>query len=290
MKLRNFLKMLGLLGVQFGIDGNEGGGAGSTGGADDAARKAAEEAAAAEAARKAAEEAAKKNAGNQTTDKEAELLKEVMSKKAALKEAADREKQLKEQLAKFDGIDLDKVKALLQEKADAETKQLEAKGEWDRLKASLVEQHAAEKTKLEERIAELANTTSGKDQLINKLTIGNAFGNSKFIGDELQLTPAKAQILYGDHFEFDGEKIIAYDKPRSASGRTPLINAAGDTLSFEEAIKKIIDADPDKDTLIKAKQKSGAGSSTIPGKTSERQPELTGKSKIQAALQAKISK
>src|SRR5690606_39501712 len=74
------------------------------------------------------------------SDAEAQLLKEVMEKKEALKKAKDaakaledQKKELESKLARFDGIDLDEVQTLIKEKKERELAKLEEKGEWDRL-------------------------------------------------------------------------------------------------------------------------------------------------------------
>ena len=107
------------------------GGTGGAGGSDDAGANAAAAAAAeaaraaaaeieakakatlaeAEAARKA--EAEKSGDGSARSEKEVELLREVMEKKAKLKEAEMALAQREAELQKFNGINLDEVKALL---------------------------------------------------------------------------------------------------------------------------------------------------------------------------------
>jgi hypothetical protein len=68
------------------------------------------------------------------------------------------------------------------------------------------------------------------------------------------------------------------------------VDASGTPLSFDEAFKKIIEADPEKDFLLKSKVKVGAGSaSPIPaGKTahvaSAQPQEKSGVSRIASGL------
>jgi hypothetical protein len=228
--------------------------------AAEAETKKAEEAAAAEAAKKGEPSGEKK-----PTDEEAKLLKDVMQKKAKLQESETALAEAREQLKRFEGIDPEAVRALLKEKSDAETAALEAKGEWSRLKERMAAEHSTEKQSLESRIAELQSALSARDGQINELTIGTQFSASQFINNELALTPAKARVIYGEHFELVDGKVVGYDKPKSAASRTPIVDASGNTLSFDEALKKIIDADPEKDFLLKSKVKAGAGSaSTVP--------------------------
>lgn len=253
MKNSFFLKMLMfMLGIaMFGVDGGEGGGAG---GSDDPGEG--------NPGDKKPDVIDPPNPADKDkpSDKEAALLKELMEKKTSLKDAKSQLEQLKEKLNQFDGINVDEVKTLLKERQEAETKELEKKGEWDRLKANLVEQYEAAKAALEGRINELQAELANKDSSINGLTVGSAFSASKFIAEEMTLTPAKAQIIYGPHFEFVDGKMVGYDKPKGSASRTQLIDAQGEPLSFEAALMKLVDLDVDKDHLIRSKAKPGANS------------------------------
>ncbi|WLR90993.1 DUF6651 domain-containing protein [Shinella zoogloeoides] len=260
--------------------------------ADAAAAKAAEEKAAAdktEAERKAAEEA-EKNMSEADREKQ-KLLREVMEKKGKLKETEEALAAARAEADKFKGIDLDKVKSLVEAEKLREEKELEAKGEFDRLKARIAEEREAErKAWLEEKKA-LENQVKTLAGSVDNLTIGNDFATSTFIKDDLVLTPTKARALYGSYFEVKDGKRIPYDKPAGAAGRTPLIDAAGEPLAFDAAMRKIIDADPDKDTLLKAKVTPGAASKNVPGtksqqETNQSKGSLYGASRILAGLNA----
>lgn len=224
------------------------------------------------------------------SDEEARLLKEVMKRKDQVKSLQSELDKVNQQLKKFEGVDLDKIKALMEEAENAENAKLEAKGEWDRLKAKMAEQHQNEVKSLKDQLTEFQTKLSDKDSVINKLTIGHAFDSSKFIADELTLTPAKARVIYGEYFDVVDGKVMAYDKPRGANGRTPLVDANGDAIAFNEAIKKIVDSDPDRDHLIKSKMKPGAGSDNQPVKKPENKPVLKGASRIAAGLSEQAQK
>ena len=278
MKLSKLIQMMflgmGLLGM--GVVEDTGGGAtgDETGEADAAAAEAAAVAAA-------------KTGGSGISDSEAKLLKEVMDKKKALQKSHDEATALKAKLAQFDGIDPDAVKALLKKEKDAETASLEAKGEWDRLKAQMNEEHGKDKNAIAAQLTASQAESAILRSTIAELTVGNAFAQSTFIRDELALTPSKSRVIYGGHFEFKDGAVIAYDKPTGASERTPLVDAKGDPLSFELALKKIVDADPDKEQLLKSKMKQGAGSKTAPNTKTPSQQEtsqIKGANRIAAAL------
>lgn len=224
------------------------------------------------------------------SDEEARLLKEVMKRKDQIKNLQSELDKVNQQLKKFEGVDLDKIKALMDEAENAENAKLEARGEWERLKAKMAEQHQSEVKSLKDQLTEFQNKLGDKDSVINKLTIGHAFDSSRFIADELTLTPAKARVIYGEYFDVVDGKIVAYDKPRGANGRTPLVDANGDSIAFNEAIKKIVDGDPDRDHLIKSKMKPGASSDNQPVKKPENKPALKGSAKIAAGLSEQAQK
>ena len=272
----------------FGIVGDEGGGGtgdDSTGTGDD---KGGDDGKSSDGGKGAGDDG--KGAGDdgkgKPSDAEAALLKEVMTRKKAQKEAQDKLNELSEKLKQYEGLDVDKVRALLKEKEDAETDQLAKQGEWERLKARMAEEHTKSLTKVTEDLNALQGQLAAREQLVFELTIGNDFATSKFVSEELTLTPSKARIVYGEHFQVEDGKTVGYDKPKSASNRTPLVDASGEPLSFELALKKIIDADPDKDSLIRSKIKPGSDSSTQ-GKAKPidlAKAELTGVSRISAGL------
>lgn len=220
------------------------------------------------------------------SESEAKLLKEVMQRKTKNKELEDELKAVKSKLSSFDGIDLEEVKTLLNDKQNAEIKKLEEKGQWDTLKEQMKQENAKLLAEQATKAAELKAIIEKQQEAIDRLTLGNSFNTSNFILNELNLSPEKAKIIYGQNFELDGDKVVAYDKPKSDSTRVPLVNADGDFLNFEDAIKKIIDADPDKNILMRNKTKQGAGSSTLPAsaKIEQQKVKLTGIAKIQSAL------
>jgi len=288
--MNKFLKKLMVHGGYMSPEGdvpNGGGGGGAPNGdGDDAAKRAAaaKEAERADAERREAE----RTRGKKPTDEEAALLREVMDKKAKLQATNDELAQAKARLAEFDGLDAAELRKLLQEKKDAETAQLEAKGQWDALKGQMVEQHTAALKERDEKLSAADQRALDLQNQIAELTVGNAFGTSKFIADEMTLSVAKARRVYGGHFEFKDGAVVAFDKPAGSKDRSVLVDAKGEPLGFDAALAKLVDADPDKDTLIKSKLKIGAGSSTNPASTPNAKPNAntvgTGRSKIAAGL------
>lgn len=194
------------------------------------------------------------------SDKEAELLKDLMKQKQKNKDSEAALLGLKGELAKFEGINLDEIKELLAQKKDSETKKLEDQGQWDLLKRQMAEENGKIVKVHADKSAGLQALVDSQQSLINKLTLGHSFNTSPFILNELNLSSDKTRIIYGAHFELDGDKVVAYDKPKGAADRVQLVDASGEPLGFEDSIRKLIEADPDKDRLIKSKAKPGSGS------------------------------
>ena len=229
----------------------------------------------------------KKSDDNKPTDREAELLKEVMKRKESLKTLKSQLEEAQSNLQRFEGIDPDEVRQMMQERKEAENRKLEEKGEWDRLKERMAEEHQAEKQSLAEQLEQMKSQLSEREKLIEELTIGHSFDSSGFIGEEMTLTPRKARIVYGSHFDVVDGQVVGYDKPRGEKDRTPLVDGKGDPLGFEDAIKRIVDADPDRDNLIRSKMKAGAGSKSKPDAEAPKDTqELRGLDRIAAGLKA----
>lgn len=266
---------------------------------DAAAEKAAADAAAAEkaesdrrAAEEAAAEAARQEAEKNMSVKERALLHEVMEKKNKIKSAEGRIAELEAMVKRFEGVDLDRVQDLLKAEKEREERELEARGEYDRLKERIAQERAAERKAFEERIQALEVDLASRNSTIDDLTIGQTFSASTFINEDLVLTPTKARILYGAYFDKVDGKIVGFDKPRGAKDRTMHVDASGEPMSFDAAMKKIIEADPERDSIVKAKMKPGAASrsqETTPGSKSQQENEsrkgqLFGASRIAAGL------
>jgi hypothetical protein len=226
------------------------------------------------------------------SDDAATLLKENLRRKEKIKELEATVSQANEKLKQFEGIDPVAVKELLAKREEEENKALEAKGDFDRLKQKMAEQHAAEKATLQQQLSDLQGKFDGALGNINELTIGAQFSNSNYIKENLLMTPNKAKVVYAPHFDFENGSIVGYDKPKGSANRTPLVDASGNALSFDLAMQKLIEADPEKDSLLRSTIKPGAGSSTEQTNkfdTGDKKA-LTGVDKINAGLKALVTK
>lgn len=237
------------------------------------------------------------------TDSEAKLLREVMEKKQKIDELQGSIETLSGRLKEFEGIDPKEVRELLKARADSEKSEAEKRGEFDRVKKMMADEHANEiatykaqidalKSDYEIRVKALEEKLVTAETVINDLTIGTAFDNSAFISEELVLTPSKARVIYGSHFDIKDGKVVSFDKPRGAENRTMLVDGSGSPLNFEEALKRFVQSDPERDKLLKSAMKTGAGSITDAhaGGKATSEEKITGIGRIQAALNAKVGK
>lgn len=200
----------------------------------------------------------------------ADLLKEAMKKKGKVKDLTDA-------LSKFGDVTPERLAELLSaekqrtdDAAKAEQDRLAAEGNWDALKAQMVEQHQTELGSKDTALTTAQEQLTALQSQILELTVGQSFSGSKYLSEETVLPAAKARTLYGSHFDVQDGNVIGFDKPKGAENRTMLVDASGNAVGFETAITRIIDADADRDYIIRSKQKSGAKSaSDLGGKASD---------------------
>lgn len=254
------------------------------------AKQEAEEAAAAEA--KKAEEADKSgesgNGDKKPSDNEAALLKDVMKHKEGRKAA---EKELAEIKAKYSDIDVEAYKQMIADKKaasdaaeKAEQEKLLAAGEFEKVKEQIIAAHNESLASKDKEIEDLKAELSAAKGTVNELTVGAGFSSSSFIAEETIFTAAKARILYGDHFDVENGKVVGYDKPRGSEGRAPLVGADGEPVNFDAAMKRIIESDPEKDALLRAKMAPGAQSQPGDGKGVKEQKPQTTRDKLKSGV------
>jgi len=151
----------------------------------------------------------------------------------------------------------------------------------------MAEEHGKEVNSLKSQIDALANELKSAKGQMTELSIGSQFSQSKFISEELTLTPSKARVVYGDHFDVENGQVVGYDKPRGAANRTAIVDQYGNSVGFEDALRKIVEADPDKEHLLKSKMKQGASSeSKKPTGSAKNDAPQDGISKIAGGLKA----
>lgn len=246
-------------------------GAGGNNGSDDAAEAAAT--ADAEAAEAAAAAAAGDDAdtGHKPTEAEAKLLKEVMKLKGKGLEAKAQAEAVTAELQKLKSsmgdLSLEDITKLIQGQKDAARNEAEKRGEYDRIVLQMKTENQTVLAQKEEQLNATQSQLNAALQTIEEMTIGREFSDSTYIRENSVLPPSIARKEFGTHFDNVDGKVVGYDKPRGAENRTPLVDASGDPKPFNEAIKALYESHADTKSLLKAKAKPGAGSTTDSGAT-----------------------
>lgn len=262
LKLHKLHKPAGEHGSPAGTGGTETGEPAAGGNADETGEAKPEVATPAAAAVETPEEGgAKGDDKPKPSDSEAVLLRDVMKHKGRANQLQGELEALRKQ---FEGVDIEAYRQAQAEKAEAERKKLEDRGEYDRLVAQMGERHTQAMQENQGKLDAASKVISDLQVQISELTVGNSFATSPVIGEELMMTRAKARAVYGSHFDFTDGKVVGYDKPKGASERTMLVTASGEPMSFNDALMHLVNTDPDpeRDRLIRSKAKPGAGSAT----------------------------
>ena len=86
--------------------------------------------------------------------------------------------------------------------------------------------------------------------------LAGAFSGSKFVKERLAIPPDMVQSAFARHFEFKDGRI----NPKDANGN-PIYSDSnpGDVASFDEALEKIVQQYPHRDSILKGTGNSGSG-------------------------------
>lgn len=276
-----------------GADGSDAGGSGGDAGAGAGSEGAGEGSEADKApADQPGDKSAEGEEGSKLSDKEAELLKDVMKHKTRAKQLEQSFEQANSELAKIKAtlgdMSLEDLNSVLKERKDKEIADLEQRGEYSRI----VEQMREENTKVVDQIVnekkQIEEKLQGAMTQIEELTIGRKFLESKFIADDILLPQSIARREFGPHFDLVDGKVVGFDKPRGSSDRTPLVDGKGEYLSFDAALERLVEKHPDSKDMRRSKVKTGANSSTetkVPGtRKPAAAPNVRGQSRIEMAL------
>lgn len=198
--------------------------------------------------------------GDHITQKIADLTNEAATRKRSLREAEDK-------LKAFEGIeDVEAAKKALDTVKNLDAKKLIEAGEVEKLKSeykaayegSLAEVEKSYKAKISEKDAMLAE----KDATLTAEVIGGRFSRSKYIAEKLIVPPDIAQAYFGNAFRIEEGKVVAYDH---TGNRIYSRERPGEGADFEEAIAALVASYPNKDSILKAPERTGGGASYLPG-------------------------
>jgi hypothetical protein len=159
------------------------------------------------------------------------------------------EQELKDQLEKFQDLDPDAARKAIDTVKNLDDKKLVDADQVQRIKD---ETAAAFQKRLDEANKE-------REQLMSQYAqekLAGAFSGSKFVKERLAIPPDMVQAAFARHFEFKDGRI----NPRDANGN-PIYSDSnpGDVASFDEALEKIVQQYPHRDSILKGSGASGSG-------------------------------
>lgn len=186
-------------------------------------------------------------------------------------ESRDRKKALKaakEELEKYTELEIDAEKyPAWKEKADKaldvmqnlDDKKLIEANKVDEIKQQVRDELTAEKDRVEKQFKKLLQEKNDQvkqtSSQIRELVVDNQFHSSKYIGDDLVITPKMARKIFGENF-----KVETADNKTMAVGymdSEPIMSRSnvGQYASFDEALKQMIESDADRDAYIRVDSK-----------------------------------
>lgn len=164
-------------------------------------------------------------------------------------------------LKAFEGIeDPEAAKAALITVSNIKDGDLISAGKAEEIKASA--KKAAEEAVAAAQKAfgdQIATVTGERDTLQTQLyseLVGGAFARSKYVSEKVAVPPHMLEKTYGSHFKIVEGKVLAHDAAGNPIGSSKTF---GEPADFDEAIEKIIAADPYKDHILKGTGAQGSG-------------------------------
>ena len=164
-------------------------------------------------------------------------------------------------LKAFEGIeDAAAAKKALETIANLDAGQLVTAGKVEEIKTAAKkaaeDQVAAAAKASNEKIAELTKDRDGLQNALFTEKVGGAFSRSKFITDKIAVPSDMVQAMFGSRFKVENGKIIGV-----GADNQPIYSRskAGEIAEFDEALESMVDAYPNRDTILKGTGNQGDG-------------------------------
>lgn len=163
-------------------------------------------------------------------------------------------------LEKFGDTDPEKAQEALKTLKNLDDKKLIDAGEVERVKGETAAAY-------EKRLKELQERADGMEKQYASEKLSNAFAASKFAKEKIAVPPDMLQRTFSEHFEYKDGRIM----PKDANGN-PIYSDSnpGDVASFDEALEKIVQQYPHRDSILKGTGNSGSGAQGVDGDTGAR--------------------
>lgn len=163
-------------------------------------------------------------------------------------------------LKAFEGIEPDTARKALETVKNLDEGQLVTAGKVEEIKAAAKKTAEDQVNAATKALSEqLKAATTERDKLQGDFfseKVGGAFSRSKFITEKVAVPPDMLQAMFGNRFKIENGKIIGV----GLDGQPIYSRAkAGEIAEFDEAIEAMIDAYPNRDSVLKGTGQSGSG-------------------------------
>lgn len=160
-----------------------------------------------------------------------------------------------EQAKKFSDLDPDEARKAMETVKNLDDKKLVDAGEVQKVKDETAQAFQKQLDEAQKEAESLRSNYASEK-------ISGAFSGSKFVKENLAIPPDMAQAAFSKHFEFKDGRIT----PKDANGN-PIYSDSnpGDVASFDEALEKLVNQYPNRDSILKGSGNSGSGSGPVDG-------------------------
>lgn len=152
-------------------------------------------------------------------------------------------------LAAFEGIDPAKAREAFDKLSKIDQKKLIDSGEIDKVRGEIEKGFTGQ-------LEELKKTNAAQADRINNMTLDAAFNGSEFVTKKIVVPADMFRNTFGKHFKIEEGKLVPYD---ASGSKIYSSKKMGEIADFDEALEKIVDAYPAKDTILKGVNASGSG-------------------------------
>ncbi len=159
-------------------------------------------------------------------------------------------------LKAFDGIEDPKAAVrALETISNLDQKKLIDAGEVEKVKAEISKAFQGQ-------LDEANSKAQTLEQQLYSEKIGGSFARSKFISEKLVIPADMVQATFGKNLKVEEGKVVAYD----SHGQKIFSDARpGELADFDEAIAKLVDQYPHKNSILKGPQANGGGAASNGG-------------------------
>lgn len=152
-------------------------------------------------------------------------------------------------LAAFEGIDPAKAREAFDKLSKIDQKKLIDSGEVDKVRAEIEKGYTG-------RVNELTDTVTKQQSTIDNMRLDAAFGSSKFVNEKIIVPRDMFQGAFAKHFKQEEGKLVPYD----ASGNKIYSKTRmGETADFDEALERLVENYPAKNSILKGVNANGSG-------------------------------